>query len=149
MTKYTPTVDRLVVRDHRSLPLLHRRMRVLSHWHGRQILGIHFGTVPASGISRRSDADPKDGLEFKRSISGAEIGLSVFPVRKLKNGQYHITDQHTALAIDSPATIAHLLNGNRPTWLVRGKVVDLGPDGEPIIELKKVLHQLDRSDWTE
>jgi hypothetical protein len=83
---------------------------------------IRYGSLPKSGKS----------MNFRDNIT--EKGVSVFNGEVLQSGKYRVN------LSDNPGSI---FATDRPAYIVSGKQIGIGSDGEPVLENAKIVARLD------
>jgi len=98
--------------------------------YGREQFYIRFGDVP--------EGERSEGYILGESFQ--EMGVSVYDADWDKNFLWW--DLNLPGGESGPGTMASLLGGDRPIYLVQGKQVGEGADGEPLLRDVKTVKRL-------
>lgn len=79
---------------------------------------IRFGTLPENGFSRNHHAGT------------IEVGVSCYEARQLPDGSFFLLMSVASLS----SMVLQGFLGNRPAYILRGKVIGKGSDGEPCMK---------------
>ena len=82
---------------------------------------IRFGALPEGGVSKNHQA----GI--------CEAGVSCYEARQLQDGSFYLLMSESSLR----SMVVHGFLGSRPAYILRGKVIGKGSDGEPCLESPK------------
>lgn len=97
---------------------------------------IRFGDIPENEISVVYSGSG-DGQYLK----GYEIGVSCYNAKKIKNTWFIVLPHITKTTLNTLHSLYYNFD-NRKSYLVKGKLVGYGSDGEPLLKNVKIIKEI-------